>query len=53
MQPKIATIFGASGFIGRHIIRRIAKKGYKIIVPYQQQINEAIDRYHAGEMGDI
>ena len=38
---KTVVIFGGSGFIGRHIIRRIAKKGYKIIVPYQQQINEA------------
>ena len=38
---KTVVIFGGSGFVGRHIIRRIAKNGYKIIVPHQNQINEA------------
>ena len=38
---KTVLIFGGSGFIGKHIIRRIAKNGYKIIVPHQKQINEA------------
>ena len=27
--------------IGKHLIRRLAKKGYKIIVPYQKSIQEA------------
>ena len=31
MKQKIATIFGASGFIGRHLIRRLTKKNYRII----------------------
>ena len=34
-------IFGGAGFVGRHIIRRLASKGYKIIVPYQRPTNEA------------
>ena len=38
---KTVVIFGGSGFIGQHIIRRIAKIGYRIIIPYQQQTNEA------------
>ena len=38
---KTVLIFGGSGFVGRHIIRRIAKSGYKIIVPHQSSINEA------------
>ena len=38
---KTVVIFGGSGFVGQHIIRRIAKNGYKIIVPHQLQINEA------------
>ena len=38
---KTVLIFGGSGFVGRHIIRRIAKNGHKIIVPHQTQINEA------------
>ena len=38
---KTVVIFGGSGFIGQNIARRIAKNGYKIIVPYQRSINEA------------
>ena len=38
---KTVVIFGGSGFVGLHIIRRIAKNGYKIIVPHQHQINDA------------
>ena len=38
---KSIVIFGGAGFVGKHIIRRLAKKGYKIIVPYQKSIQEA------------
>jgi len=31
MKQKIATIFGASGFIGRHLIRRLTKKDIRIV----------------------
>ena len=31
MKQKIATIFGASGFIGRHLIRRLTEKGFRIV----------------------
>jgi len=37
---KTVVIFGGSGFVGRHIIRQIAKNGYKIIIPHQTQVNE-------------
>ena len=41
MKQKIATIFGASGFIGRHLIRRLTEKDFRIIVatrsPYLSQ----------------
>ena len=30
---KTLTIFGGSGFIGKHIIRRLSMLGYKLIVP--------------------
>ena len=38
---KTVVIFGGSGFIGRHIIRRIAKNGHKILIPHQSKVNEA------------
>lgn len=31
-QQKIATIFGGTGFVGRHVVRRLAKAGYTVKV---------------------
>src|SRR5262245_38724220 len=30
--PKLVTIFGGSGFIGRNVVRALAKRGYSIRV---------------------
>ena len=49
---KTVVIFGGSGFIGQHIIRRIAMIGYRIIIPHQQQANEAKLRL-LGAIGQI
>ena len=38
---KSIVILGGAGFVGKHLIRRLAKKGHKIIVPYQKSIQEA------------
>ena len=37
---KTVLIFGGSGFVAKHIIRQLAKNGYKIVVLYQQPTNE-------------
>ena len=49
---KSIIIFGGSGYVGKNLIRVFAKKGYKIIVPYQRQINEANLRL-LGSVGQI
>ena len=49
---KSIIIFGGAGYIGKNLIRRFAKEGYKIIVPYQKQTKEANLRL-LGTVGQI
>ena len=49
---KSIIIFGGSGYVGKNLIRVFAKKGFKIIVPYQKQTNEANLRLF-GSVGQI
>ena len=49
---KSIIIFGGSGYVGKNLIRSFAKKGYKIIIPYQRQVNEANLRL-LGSIGQI
>ena len=49
---KSIIIFGGAGYIGKHLIRRFAKDGYRVIVPYQKQTKEANLRLF-GAVGQI
>ena len=49
---KSIIIFGGSGYVGKNLIRSFVKKGHKIIIPYQRQVNEANLRL-LGSIGQI
>ena len=50
--PKIVTIFGGSGFVGRYIARRMAKQGWRVRVAVRRP-NEAIFVRPYGVVGQV
>jgi len=51
-KPRHVTIFGGSGFVGRHIVRALAKTGVQIRVAIRKP-NEALFLKTAGRVGQI
>src|SRR5271156_7123230 len=33
-----ATVFGATGFLGRYIVNRLARQGCSVVVPYREEM---------------
>lgn len=50
--PKLVTIFGGSGFVGRYIARRMAKEGWRVQVAVRRP-NEAIFVKPYGTVGQV
>jgi len=50
--PKIATIFGGSGFVGRYIARRLARDGWRVRVAVRRP-NEAMFVRTYGDVGQV
>lgn len=51
-SPKIVTIFGGSGFVGRYVARRMAKQGWRVRVAVRRP-NEAIFVRPYGVVGQV
>jgi uncharacterized protein YbjT (DUF2867 family) len=51
-MPKLVTVFGGSGFVGRHIVRVLAKRGYRIRVAVRRP-DLALHLQPLGNVGQI
>ncbi|KAJ1637097.1 hypothetical protein T492DRAFT_834753 [Pavlovales sp. CCMP2436] len=45
-----ATVFGATGFLGRYVVNRLARAGARVVVPYR---GDDYDVRHLRQMGDL
>ncbi len=52
MKPTLVTVFGGSGFIGRHVVRLLAQSGARIRVAVRHP-NEALFLKPMGDVGQI
>ena len=46
----VATVFGATGFIGRYIVNRLGRMGSQVVVPFR---GDEHDYRHLRPMGDL
>ncbi len=51
-NPPLVTIFGGSGFVGRYIVQRMAKAGWRVRVAVRRP-NEAMHVLPYGEVGQV
>ncbi len=51
-MSKLATIYGGSGFVGRYIVRRLAKRGWRVRVAVRRP-NEAMHVKPYGVVGQV
>lgn len=51
-SPKLVTVFGGSGFVGRHVVRALARRGYRIRVAVRRP-NLALFLQPLGTVGQV
>jgi uncharacterized protein YbjT (DUF2867 family) len=51
-KPRLVTVFGGSGFIGRHVVRALTRRGYRVRVACRNP-HAAIHLNTLGNMGQV
>uniref|UniRef100_T1JE21 NADH dehydrogenase [ubiquinone] 1 alpha subcomplex subunit 9, mitochondrial n=1 Tax=Strigamia maritima TaxID=126957 RepID=T1JE21_STRMM len=49
----VATVFGATGFLARHLINKLGKQGTQIIVPYRGDSYDVLRLKLTGDLGQV
>jgi NADH dehydrogenase (ubiquinone) 1 alpha subcomplex subunit 9 len=49
----VATVFGASGFLGKYVVNKLGKKGTQVIIPYRGDEYENVRMKLMGDLGQI
>uniref|UniRef100_A0A0A9Y6A5 NADH dehydrogenase [ubiquinone] 1 alpha subcomplex subunit 9, mitochondrial n=1 Tax=Lygus hesperus TaxID=30085 RepID=A0A0A9Y6A5_LYGHE len=49
----VATVFGASGFLGRYVVNRLGKIGTQLILPYRGDFDEMRRLKLSGDLGQV
>ncbi|CAB0035797.1 unnamed protein product [Trichogramma brassicae] len=49
----VCTVFGNSGFIGRHVVNRLGKIGTQLILPYRKEFYDVADLKLCGDLGQV
>lgn len=49
----VATVFGATGFVGRYVCNKLGKSGTQMILPYRGDHSEAIRLKVTGDLGQV
>ncbi|WGF89803.1 complex I NDUFA9 subunit family protein [Marinivivus vitaminiproducens] len=52
MGTRIITVFGGTGFLGRHVIRRLANDGWRVVVPCRN-LDHGVHLQPMGNVGQI
>lgn len=49
----VATVFGATGFVGKYVVNELARNGTQVICPYRSVDEKAIPLKQMGDLGQI
>ncbi|XP_023985016.1 NADH dehydrogenase [ubiquinone] 1 alpha subcomplex subunit 9, mitochondrial [Physeter macrocephalus] len=49
----VATVFGATGFLGRYVVNHLGRMGSQVIVPYRCELYDTMHLRPMGDLGQI